>query len=110
MPLNPIIVVEIFDVWVIDFIGPFPFSFGNEYSLLVVDYVSKWAEAIPLRTIDAKVVVKFLREKIFARFGLPRAIISDQGTHVNNRSFDALMKRHSIVHRLATPYQSQTIG
>ena len=42
MPLNPIVVVDIFDVWGIDFMGPFPNSFGNEYILLCVDYVSKW--------------------------------------------------------------------
>ena len=71
MPLSPIIVVEIFDVCGIDFMGPFPSSFGNEYILLAVDYVSKWVEAIPSRTNDAKVVVKFLRENIFARFGMP---------------------------------------
>ena len=110
MPLNPIIVVELFDVWGIDFMGPFPSSFGNEYILLAVDYVSKWVEAIPSRTNDAKVVVKFLRENIFTRFGMPHAIISHQGTHFNNRSFDALLKRYSIVHRLATPYHPQTSG
>lgn len=47
MPLYPIIVVDIFDVWGIDFMGSFPTSFGNEYILLAVDYVSKWVEAIP---------------------------------------------------------------
>ena len=60
--------VEVFDVWCIDFMGPFPSSFGNEYILLAMDYVSKWVEAIPSRTNDAKVVVKFLRKNIFARF------------------------------------------
>ena len=104
MPLGPIIVVEIFDVWGIDFIGPFPSSFRNEYILLGVDYISKWVEAIPSRTNDTKVVVKFLRENIFARFGMLRTIISDQGPHFNNRSFAALLKRHSNVHRLTTPY------
>jgi len=77
MPLNPIIVVEIFYVWGIDFMGPFSSSFGNEYILLAVDYVSKWVKAIPTRTNAAKVVIKFLRKNIFARFGMPRAIISD---------------------------------
>jgi len=95
-------------VWGIDFMRPFPSFFGNEYILLAVDYVSKWVEAVPTRTNAAKVVVKFLRENIFARFGMPRAIISDQGTHFTNRSFDALLKRYSIVHRLATPYHPQT--
>ena len=72
MPLSPIIVVEIFDVRGIDFMGPFLSSFGNEYILLAMDYVSKWVEAIPSRTNDAKVVVKFLMENIFARFGMSR--------------------------------------
>ena len=110
MALNLIIVVEFVDVWGIDFMGPFPISFGIKYILLAVDYVSKWVEAIPSRTNEAKVFVKFFRENIFARFGMPRAIISDQGTHFNNKSFDALQKRYSIVHRLATPYHSQTSG
>jgi len=110
MSLNPIIVVEIFYRWVIDFMELFPSSFGNEYLLLTVDYVSNWVEAIPTRTNAAKVVVKFLRENIFARFCMLRAIISDQGTNFTNRSFDALLKWYFIVHRLATPYHPQTSG
>ena len=57
--------------------GPFPNSFGHEYILLCVDYVSKWVEAIPARTNESRVVVKFLRENIFARYGMPHLIISD---------------------------------
>ena len=64
MPLNPIIIVEIFDVWGIDFIGQFPISFRNVYILLAIDYVSKWIEAIPTRTNEARVVVKFLSKNI----------------------------------------------
>ena len=45
MPLQSILVVQQFDVWGIDFMGPFPASFGNIYILLAVDYVSKWVEA-----------------------------------------------------------------
>ena len=41
MPLNPILIVDIFDVWGIDFMGPFPISFGYSYILVEVDYVSK---------------------------------------------------------------------
>ncbi|GAV67338.1 rve domain-containing protein [Cephalotus follicularis] len=110
MPLTPILTVEIFDVWGIAFMGPFPISFGNLCILLDVDYVSKWIEAVPCRTNDNSVVVKFLKEHIFSRFGTPRAIISDRGTHFTNRSFEALMKRHGITHKLATPYHPQTSG
>ena len=66
MPLNPIIEIEIFDCWGIDFMGPFPPSFGYLYILVAVDYVSKWIEAIPCRTNDHKIVIKFLKENIFS--------------------------------------------
>ncbi|GJX66860.1 reverse transcriptase domain-containing protein [Tanacetum coccineum] len=75
MPQNSIQVCEIFDVWGIDFMGPFPSSKGNKYILVAVDYLSKWVEAKALPTNDARVVCKFLKS-LFARFGAPRAIIS----------------------------------
>src|SRR3954468_19087124 len=50
MPLQPIMEVELFDVWGIDFMGPFPSSFSNKYILVAVDYVSKWVEAVALPT------------------------------------------------------------
>ncbi|GJT16718.1 reverse transcriptase domain-containing protein [Tanacetum coccineum] len=83
MPQNSIQVCEIFDVWGIDFMGPFPSSKGNKYILVAVDYLSKWVEAKALPTNDARVVCKFLKS-LFARFGAPRAIISDRGTHFCN--------------------------
>lgn len=88
MPLHPILIVELFDVWGIDFMGLFFNSFGNLYILVVVDYVSKWVEAISSKTNDHKVVVNFLKETIFSRFGTPRAIISDGGKYFCNRPFE----------------------
>ncbi|RVW15674.1 Retrovirus-related Pol polyprotein from transposon 17.6 [Vitis vinifera] len=85
MPLNPILIVDVFDVWGIDFMGPFPMSFGHSYILVGVDYVSKWVEEIPCRSNDHKVVLRFLKDNIFARFGVPKAIISDGGTHFCNK-------------------------
>ncbi|GKD91976.1 reverse transcriptase domain-containing protein [Tanacetum coccineum] len=61
MPQNSIQVCEIFDVWGIDFMGPFPSSRGNKYILVAIDYLSKWVEAKALPTNDARVVVKFLK-------------------------------------------------
>ena len=68
MPQSSLIFCEVFDVWGIDFMGPFPSSFGNLYILLAVDYVSKWVEAKATRTDDSKVMVGFLKENIFSRF------------------------------------------
>lgn len=90
--------------------GPFPSSHGFVYILLAVDYVSKWVEALATRTNDSKVVLSFLRTNIFSRFGTPRAIISDGGTHFCNRSFEALLKKYNITHKVSTPYHPQTSG
>ncbi|XP_031120199.1 uncharacterized protein LOC116023344 [Ipomoea triloba] len=109
MPLSNILVIDLFDVWGIDFMGPFPTSFGYNYILVAVDYVSKWVEAVATRTNDSKVVLKFLKD-IFARFGTPRAIISDEGTHFCNKLFAGLLKKYGITHRVATPYHPQTSG
>ncbi|GKB30662.1 reverse transcriptase domain-containing protein [Tanacetum coccineum] len=84
MPQNAIQVCEIFDVWGIDFMGPFPSSHGNKYILVAVDYLSK--------------------------FGTPRAIISDRGTHFYNDQFAKVMSKYGVTHCLATAYHSQTSG
>ncbi|XP_075076478.1 uncharacterized protein LOC142163123 [Nicotiana tabacum] len=76
----------------------------NEY------YVSKWVEAAALPTNDAKVVVGFLKKNIFTRFGTPRAIISDGGTHFCNRAFEKLLAKYDVRHKVATPYHPQTSG
>ena len=104
MPQIPILVCEIFDVWGIDFMGPFPSSFGYLYILLAVDYVSKWVEAKPTRTNDSKVVVGFLQSNIFSRFGIPRALLSDRGTHFCNRVVEALLRKYGVIHKTSTAY------
>nr|GEW49882.1 reverse transcriptase domain-containing protein [Tanacetum cinerariifolium] len=90
MPQNTIQVCEIFDVWGIDFMGPFPSSKGNKYILVAVDYLSKRVEAKALPTNDARVVIKFLKS-LLSKFGIPRAIIRDRGTHFCNDQFTRVM-------------------
>ncbi|GKD90243.1 reverse transcriptase domain-containing protein, partial [Tanacetum coccineum] len=92
MPQNAIQVCEIFDVWGIDFMGPFPSSRGNKYILVAVDYLSKWVEAKALPKNDARVVVKFLKS-LFARFGTPRAIISDRRTYFCDDQFAKVISK-----------------
>ncbi|GJW67415.1 reverse transcriptase domain-containing protein [Tanacetum coccineum] len=89
--------------------GPFPSSHGNKYILVAVDYLSKWVEVKALPINDARVVVMFLKS-LFARFGTPRAIISDRGTHFCNDWFAKVMSKYGVTHRLATAYHPQTSG
>nr|GEX72701.1 reverse transcriptase domain-containing protein [Tanacetum cinerariifolium] len=72
--------------------GPFSSFRGNKYILVAVDYLSKWVEAKALSTNDSRVVCKFLKN-LFARFGTPRAIISDRGTHFCNDQFAKVMQK-----------------
>nr|GEV21943.1 DNA-directed DNA polymerase [Tanacetum cinerariifolium] len=109
MQQNAIQVCEIFDVWGIDFIGPFPNSKGNKYILVAVNYLSKWVEAKALPTNDTRVVVKFLKS-IFSWFGTPKGIISICGTHFYNNQFAKVMSKYGVTHRLSTAYHSQTSG
>ena len=105
IPLRGIMVVQIFYVWGIDFMGPFPPSFGNLYILLAVEYVSKWVEAIACPRNDANTVVSFLQKNILSRFGTPRTIISDGGSH-----FAKLVSRYGIKHIMSLAYHPQTNG
>nr|GEX35396.1 reverse transcriptase domain-containing protein [Tanacetum cinerariifolium] len=100
---------EIFDVWGIDFMGPFSSSRGNKYILVAVDYLSKWVEAKALPTNHPRVVCKFLKS-LFTRFGSPGAIISDRGTHFCNDQFAKVMLKYEVTHRLSTAYHPQTSG
>ncbi|CAN6579293.1 unnamed protein product [Malus baccata var. baccata] len=110
MPQTPIFNVEIFYVWGIDFMGPFPSSFDFTYILLAVDYVSKWVEAKATRTNDSRVVSDFIKTNIFSRFGMPRVFISDGGSHFCNRTIQALFKKYNVKHKVSTPYHPQTSG
>nr|GEW23337.1 reverse transcriptase domain-containing protein [Tanacetum cinerariifolium] len=109
MPQNSIQVCEIFDVWGIDFMGPFLSSKGNKYILVAVDYLLKWVESKALPTNDARVVVKFLKS-LFSRFRTPKAIISDRGTHFCNDQFARVMSKYGVTHRLSIAYHPQTSG
>ncbi|CAM8942724.1 unnamed protein product [Rhodiola kirilowii] len=110
MPQKGILEVEIFDVWGVDFMGPLPSSQGNSFILVAVDYVSKWVEAIASPSCDAKVVIKMFKKVIFPRFGVPRAVISDNGSHFKEKRFESMLKKFGIFHRCSTPYHPQANG
>lgn len=107
MPLTSIYTCEIVDVCGINFIGPFPCSYSFNYILLAVDYVSKWVEAKAAKIGDAKTVANFLRSNFFVRFGVPRVLISDRGTHFCNKIIGLLLKKYGVQHRTSIVYHPQ---
>ncbi|XP_038889395.1 uncharacterized protein K02A2.6-like [Benincasa hispida] len=81
-----------------------------KYILFAVDYVSKWVEAIACARNDASTISKFLIKNIFTRYGTPRALISDEGTHFINRIISKLLAKYNVRHKIATAYHPQTNG
>nr|GEW93856.1 reverse transcriptase domain-containing protein [Tanacetum cinerariifolium] len=77
--------------------------------LKTIDYVSKWVEAQAFPTSDARNVVNFLK-KLFAQFGIPKALINDKGTHFCNYQIEKAMKRYGVFYRFSTAYHPQTNG
>ena len=90
--------------------GPFIKSFGNQYILLVVDYVSKWVEAIAYPRNDVNIVVGFIQRNILTRFGAPRTIISDEGSYFANKLLTKLMSIYGIKHVMGLTYHPQSNG
>ncbi|XP_076945135.1 uncharacterized protein LOC143616073 [Bidens hawaiensis] len=77
-----------FQKWGIDIVGAFPEGTGKAKFLVVaIDYFTKWVEAKPLRTIMSEQIKRFVWERIVCRFGLPYAIISDNGKQFANNPF-----------------------
>ena len=110
MPLHYNLQVEIFDVWGINFMGPFQKSHDSEYILITVDYVLKWVEALPCRAADARHAKKMFHEVIFPRFGTPQMVISDGESHFIDKTFRAFLKELVAKHNIDTLYHPQTRG
>ena len=90
--------------------GPFPLSYGNLYILLAVDSVSKWVEVVACPRNDANTVVGFVQRNILTRYGAPRTIISDEGSHFANKLFAKLMSRYGVRHAIGLTYHPQSNG
>ena len=89
--------------------GSFPQSNMYLYIMVCVDYVTKWVEAIACSANDARTVTNFLKKSIFFfRFGVPRMLISDGGTHFYNKYLEILLEKYNFKHKVSTPYHPQT--
>jgi transposase InsO family protein len=110
MPLRYNLQIDLFDVWGIDFMGPFKNSHGYEHILVMVDYVSKWVEAMPCRKASTEESIAMIKSMIFHRFCTTRILISDGGTHFTGKNFKKCLSKLGIEHRVSTAYHPQTNG
>jgi transposase InsO family protein len=108
MPLKYNLQIDLFYVWGIDFTGPFKNSHGYEHILVMVDSVSKWVEAMPCRKASTEEFITIIKNMIFPRFGTPRILTSDGGTHFTQQNFKKCLSKLGIEHRVSTPYHPQT--
>ena len=109
--LHPIPVHSPFYQIGIDIVGPLPRTQrGKRYIMVAMDYLTKWPEARPLTEATAEKVAEFIYEQIICQHGCPQIILSDRGTHFNNKVVERLMRKFTINHLLSTPYHPQTNG
>lgn len=85
-------------------------SYGNCYILVTVDYISKWMEATTMPMNDTKVIVRFLKRHVFTYFGIPRALISDEGSYFHNYLIERVLKKYNVTYKIATLYYPSTNG
>ena len=94
-------------VWGIDCMGPFPSSNGNLYTLVTLDYVRKWVQAIALPSNDSRVLIKFIKKNNFTHFVTPRSIINDGGKNFINHLVKSLIAKYGILRKVTTTYNPQ---
>jgi len=95
----------------IDIVGPLPqMEDGYRYIVVAMDYFSRWPEARPLTHANARQVAKFIYEEIICRFGTPRVLQSDRGTHFVNEMIQELTDKFWIRHSLSSSYHPQSNG
>ncbi|MCI06452.1 gypsy retrotransposon integrase-like protein [Trifolium medium] len=97
--------------WGMDILGPFPMASGqNKYLIVVVDYFTKWIEAEPLAKISAFNILRFFKRNILARFGIPLAVVTDNGTQFTDRKFQEFLAKVGTIQHLTFVQHPQTNG
>jgi hypothetical protein len=109
---HPIIKPWPFRGWGIDMISQInpPASKGHKYILVATDYFTKWVEAVPLKKVDSKDAIQFVKEHIIYRFGLPQTLTTDQGSIFVSDEFVQFAESMGIKLLNSSPYYAQANG
>ena len=116
MPHHPVLPLEPFQKWGLDFVGPFKppaMRIGNRYIIVAIDYCTKWVEAKALRDSTTASTAKFLYECIWCRYGCPIELISDQGGHFSQAGSgksDVILRGGTQTEHSLLPANQQTSG
>ena len=110
-PLTSIKSPWLFQQWGLDILGPLPIGRGQcKFVIIGVDYFTKWAELEPLATITEKKVRNFVWRSIICRFGIPKALVSDNGKQFNNLKFKNFCAELGIKNYYSSPAHPQSNG
>ena len=107
MTLNVMVSPWPFSMWGMDVIGPITpkASNGHRFIFVVIDYFTKWVEAVSYASVTKSVVVRFIKKEITCRYGLPERIISDNGLNLNNDMVTEVCIQFKIKHHNSMPYR-----
>ena len=99
-------------MWGMDVIGPITpkASNGHRFIFVVIDYFTKWVKAALYASVIRSVVCKFIKKEIICRYGLPKRIISDNATNLNNKMMDQVCKQFQIKNYNSAPYRQKMNG
>eukprot|EP00253_Pinus_taeda_P008763 PITA_08763 len=104
-PLHPVVVVGPFAKWANDFMTCNPtLAGGHGYIIVVVDYFTKWVEAMPTLNNISEMAALFFFNHVVSRFGVPQAVVTDHGSHFRNHMMVELTAKLGISHDSSTPY------
>ena len=95
MPLAPQVTLGPFEKWAIDFVGPInptTKKYGTRYIITTKEYLTRWTKAKAVKDCSSGTIAQFIFENIITRFGCPRILMSDQGTHLLNKTIAIIVK------------------
>jgi transposase InsO family protein len=113
IPLSPQMTLHAFKKWAIDFVGPInpPRKHTrSRYIITTTEYLTRWAEARAVKDYSANRDAHFIFDNIITRFGCPKILMTDQGTHFINNIVEALTEEFVVHHHKSTPYHPQENG